>query len=164
MKKLHSLAIYALVTPAIMLSSSAVFSQQSGHDVDDSQLGSRAEQSASQSSTGHRNMPGEQSNMEHRGFMDSAPASGMHASTLIGAEVTTSGDEGVGSVDDLIINDDGQIVAIVVGVGGFLGMGQKDVAIGWDDVTRSGDSDDQELRIESTREELRDAPEFESEE
>jgi sporulation protein YlmC with PRC-barrel domain len=84
----------------------------------------------------------------------------MHASDLIGAKVKTTGGEDVGPVNDLIIDEKGQVAAIVVGVGGFLGMGQRDVAIGWDDVTRSGTADDLELRIDATREDLRSAPEF----
>lgn len=210
MNKLHSIAFYALIAPAITLSSAAVLAQQSsgqdsdreqqssqaerdstlttGQDLDreqdrsqrqdsttrntpltsrDSQSPDRAGQSDSQQTAAERrNMRDGQSRMENRGFMNSAPANGVHISDLMGADVSTTGDEDVGSVDDLIIDENGQIVAIVVGVGGFLGMGQKDVAIGWDDVTRSGDadSDDVELRIDSTREELRDAPEFESEE
>lgn len=99
--------------------------------------------------------------MGNRGYMSSAPAEGMRANNLIGATVRTTGDEDVGSVSDLIIDDSGQVVGIVVGVGGFLGLGEKDVAIGWDDVTRSGASDEQELRIDVTREDLESAPEFE---
>ncbi|MEX1198543.1 MAG: PRC-barrel domain-containing protein [Pseudohongiellaceae bacterium] len=124
----------------------------------------RAGQSDSQAAAGSRNMRDDQSRMENRGFMNSVPANGMNISALMGADVKTSGDDDVGSVEDLILNEDGQIVAIVVGVGGFLGMGQKDVAIGWDDITKSGEADELELRIDSTRDELRDAPEFESDE
>lgn len=192
MNKLHSIAFYALVTPVITLSSAAVLAQQpTGQDSDREEQSSQTDRDSTlttgqdidreqdrsqrQEST-TRNTPltsrdddqssdrAGQSRMENRGFMGSAPANGVHVSDLMGADISTTGDEDVGSVDDLIIDDDGQIVAVVVGVGGFLGMGQKDVAIGWDDVTRSGDSDDVELRIDSTREELRDAPEFESEE
>ncbi len=67
----------------------------------------------------------------------------------------------MGSVSDLLIDENGQVVAIVVGVGGFLGMGEKNVAIGWDDVKTSGSADEQELRIDATREELSSAPAFE---
>lgn len=63
-------------------------------------------------------------------------------------------------MSDLIIDKDGQVVAVVVGVGGFLGMGEKNVAIPWDDVTKSGTAEEQELRIDATREELQSAPEF----
>jgi len=98
--------------------------------------------------------------MEHRGYVDTTPVNGVQASDLIGAEVKTKGGENVGPVDDLIIDENGQIVAILIGVGGFLNMGQKDVAIGWDDVTRSGDADDQLLTIDMTRDDLRPAPEY----
>ncbi|WP_425426624.1 PRC-barrel domain-containing protein [Alkalimonas amylolytica] len=98
--------------------------------------------------------------MQHRGHISSAPSDGMHASNLIGTNVRTNDNEDIGSVDDLVIDDNGRVVAILVSVGGFLGMGQKDVAIGWDNVTRSGSSDKQELRVDVTRDDLRAAPTF----
>lgn len=99
-------------------------------------------------------------NAKSRGYIGSAPINGMQASELIGAKVRTTGDEDVGPVNDLIIGEDGRVVAIVIGVGGFLGMGEKDVAVGWDHVTRSGTTDDRELRIDVTRDDLRSAPKF----
>ncbi len=97
----------------------------------------------------------------HHGYMDSAPVNGMQATDLIGTEVkTTDGEDVVGSVNDLIIDENGQVVAVVIGVDGYQGMGEKDVAIGWDDVTRSGTADDHELRITVSRDTLRPAPEF----
>lgn len=104
-----------------------------------------------------------QAGMQNRGYMNAAPSSGMHLSDLMGAEVSTARDEDVGSVDELIIDENGQIVAIVVGVGGFLGMAEKEVAIGWGHVTRSGDADNHDLRIDVTGEELRAAPAFDRE-
>jgi hypothetical protein len=63
-------------------------------------------------------------------------------------------------VSDLIIDERGQVVAIVVGVGGFLGMGEKDVAIGWGNVTRSEKSDKSKIQVNVTRDSLMSAPEF----
>ena len=37
--------------------------------------------------------------------------------------------EKIGEVDDLVIDGDGKVVAAIIGIGGFLGMGEKDVAI-----------------------------------
>ena len=37
--------------------------------------------------------------------------------------------EKIGEVNDLVIDGDGKVVAAVIGIGGFLGMGEKDVAI-----------------------------------
>ncbi|MDT8385682.1 MAG: PRC-barrel domain-containing protein [Gammaproteobacteria bacterium] len=148
MKKLHSFTFYALVTPIITLGAGSLLAEQPTD-----QDSNRMLQSTQQ----------DQSHMQQRGYLRSIPANGWQASKLIGAEVkTTKGDE-VGSVNDLIIDEKGQVAAIVVGVGGFLGMGEKDVAIGWGDVTKSsktGKSDKDELQINLTRESLMSAPEF----
>lgn len=164
MKKLHSFAFYALVTPAIALSSGAVLAQQStGQNADREQQSTEGNQGAMKSGTktvqSGQEM-GDQSGMHNQGYMDSVPANGMHASDLIGAEIKTAGDEDVGAVEDLIIDKNGQVVAVVVSVGGFLGMGEKNVAIAWDDLTKSGASDMQDLRIDVTREQLQSAPEY----
>lgn len=169
MKKLHSLAFYALVAPAITLGSGTVFAGQAdsdnkdlgeqsmGHDAAPSQQGQDATKSSYNKNAQSDHKEG---GMKNRGYLDSAPANGMQASNLIGADVKNSGNEEVGSISDLIIDQDGQVVGVVVGVGGFLGMGEKDVAIGWDDVRKSGTADEQELRIDVTREELEAASEF----
>lgn len=169
MKKLHSLAFYALIAPAMTLGASSVLAQQSTGGADERQQQSTqrdqtkgAMESKSRTSASDRKMD-DPSRMQSRNFLDAGPVDGAHASNLIGAEVKTAGDEDVGSVQDLIIDADGQVVAIVIAVGGFLGMGEKDVAIGWDHVTRSGAADEQDLRIDMTREELQAAPEFQQE-
>ena len=35
----------------------------------------------------------------------------------------------IGTIDDVVISDSGQIEAFIIGVGGFLGMGEKNVAV-----------------------------------
>ena len=61
-----------------------------------------------------------------------AAATGDHlASKLIGLAVYDgTGDSAnkIGTINDLVIADNGSVQAVVVGVGGFLGMGQKNVA------------------------------------
>lgn len=51
------------------------------------------------------------------------------AEDLIGATVFNNADETVGDIDDLIIAMDGSVKGVVIGVGGFLGLGEKHVAI-----------------------------------
>lgn len=169
MKKLQSLAIYALVTPVIVFGASNLLAEDvTDPDVDSDPMSDPmnnqddefSESGNTDTTQSDQDTLG-QSGMENRGYLDSVPANGMHASDLIGAEVKTDGDEEVGSISELIIDESGQVVAVVIGVGGFLGMGEKDVAIGWDDVTRTGTGDDQELRIMMTRDELTSAPMFE---
>lgn len=159
MKKLHSFAFYALVTPAITLGAGSVLAEPtSGQDMDREPQSTQRDKDATQADSNAR----DQSRKENRGYLSSAPTNGMRASSLIDAEVKTTGDEDMGTVSDLIIDKNGEIVAVVVGVGGFLGMGEKDVAIGWGHVTKSGTGDDQELKIDVTRESLRAAPSFDA--
>ncbi|MBX9758029.1 MAG: PRC-barrel domain-containing protein [Beijerinckiaceae bacterium] len=53
----------------------------------------------------------------------------MMGSDIRGTRVYGANNENVGDIDDMLIDQQGQVVALVVGVGGFLGIGQKDVAI-----------------------------------
>lgn len=184
MKNLHSFAFCALVTPVITLGAGSVLAGQSADkDLDRKEQSTQRDQNANQATPSvtegversHRDKQSDanrvadrsnmrdQSRMEHRGYIDATPANGVRSSDLVGTEVKTTRDETVGSVSDLIIDENGQVVAVVVGVGGLLGMGEKNVAIGWDEITLSEKADEQELRIDLTRENLRSAPEFEEE-
>jgi sporulation protein YlmC with PRC-barrel domain len=57
-------------------------------------------------------------------------ASDWRASQLIGTTMTNILDESIGKVEDVVIDSDGKVVAVLVGVGGFLGLGETTVAIG----------------------------------
>jgi hypothetical protein len=84
------------------------------------------------------------------------------ANTYIGQTVYSSADESIGKISDLIIQEDGGIAAAVVGVGGFLGIGEKWVAVPFDtiSITQMPDSDDVKLTTTETAESLQAAPEF----
>lgn len=64
---------------------------------------------------------------------------GVRASKLIGATVYSDQNEGVGSVDDLIMTDGNKVTVVVVSVGGFLGLGSKLVAVPFDQLRRDAD-------------------------
>jgi sporulation protein YlmC with PRC-barrel domain len=53
------------------------------------------------------------------------------ANDYIGKPVYNAEDKSIGDVNDLIMEEDGGIVAAVIGVGGFLGIGEKSVAVPW---------------------------------
>ena len=53
----------------------------------------------------------------------------MRASKLIGTNIKNQANETVGEINELILDKDGKVVAVVVGVGGFLGIGQREVAL-----------------------------------
>jgi sporulation protein YlmC with PRC-barrel domain len=56
------------------------------------------------------------------------------ASKLDGLNVYNQNDEKIGDISELIVDSSGRIQAVVVGVGGFLGMGEHDVAIPFDQI------------------------------
>ena len=58
----------------------------------------------------------------------------MLASNLIGQAVYNCQDETIGDINDLVTDEGGKVVAVLVGNGGFLGLGEKDVAIGFEDL------------------------------
>lgn len=91
-----------------------------------------------------------------------APDNAFHAESLIGQDIKSqTGDNDIGTVKDLLINEDGEVVAVIVGVGGMLGIGEKDVAIRWDSIQHSRD-DDGESRFTTnmTETSLEEAPEY----
>lgn len=63
------------------------------------------------------------------GFFTYQEGDQMLGSGLMGADVWGAEGESIGGVDDLLLDSNGQVMAVVVGVGGFLGIGEKDVAI-----------------------------------
>jgi sporulation protein YlmC with PRC-barrel domain len=69
-------------------------------------------------------------------------------------------DNKIGDVDDLLVDQKGQITAILVGVGGFLGMGEKDVAIPFSAVHASEKNNKWYLVLNTTKDALKAAPGF----
>ena len=51
------------------------------------------------------------------------------ASKLEGLDVYNNNNEKIGDISELLVDDNGQIQAVIIGVGGFLGIGEKDVAV-----------------------------------
>jgi sporulation protein YlmC with PRC-barrel domain len=84
------------------------------------------------------------------------------ATKFKGTDVIGSNNEKIGDVSDMLIDQQGRVVAYVVGVGGFLGIGQKDVALAPNafQVQPATDRDEMKLTLAMTRDELKNAPEF----
>ena len=59
------------------------------------------------------------------------------ASKLMGVDIYGPDNEKVGDVTEVLVDKTGKITAVTVGVGGFLGIGAKDVAVKFDEVTWS---------------------------
>ena len=54
------------------------------------------------------------------------------ASKLMGLDVYNDSNEKLGDVNEIILDKSGKVTAVVIGVGGFLGMGEHDVAVSMD--------------------------------
>ena len=84
------------------------------------------------------------------------------ASALIGSWVRSKDNETIGDVNDVIINPSGDVVGVVIGVGGFLGMGEKDVAVALNRMTisQSENFDSANVMLNVSMAELEAAPAF----
>jgi hypothetical protein len=51
------------------------------------------------------------------------------AEALIGRSVVNAQNENLGEINNVIVNEKGRVVALTIGVGGFLGIGEKDVGV-----------------------------------
>lgn len=87
------------------------------------------------------------------------------ASNIIGMQVYSSAAtdaEHIGDINNLVVGENGQVEAVVIGVGGFLGIGEKDVAVSMDSLQWVQAEDNSERYVlEATREALEGAPVFE---
>ena len=98
-------------------------------------------------------------------FINSQRQDQFLASKFKGTDVIGSDDKKIGDVSDILFDKDGKIEAYVVGVGGFLGIGAKDVALAPSAFQIvPGDKSKNEsdkLRLSMTQDELKQAANFE---
>lgn len=75
------------------------------------------------------------------------------------ATVTSPDGSDIGSINDLIVDgESGQMIAAIIGVGGFLGIGQKQIAVPWEQLTVNADA--REITSDLTKEEANVAPAY----
>jgi sporulation protein YlmC with PRC-barrel domain len=66
----------------------------------------------------------------------------------------------IGEVNDVLVSSDGRINALIVGVGGMLGAGQKDVAVSFNSVQKTMKDNKVYLTMSTTQDALKSAPGF----
>ncbi len=87
-----------------------------------------------------------------------AIAGGYSAEDLIGKNVVGSDGDTVGEIHDLLISETNTVEKVLVDVGGFLGMGERRVALNIDELELSADG---EFSADMTKEQLEALPEYE---
>ncbi len=83
----------------------------------------------------------------------------LSANDFIGKSVYSKDNEKVGKVDDIILSETG-VQAVVLGVGGFLGMGTKDVAVVLSSIEIAKDGNTTKLVMNTTKDQLKAAPTY----
>jgi len=90
-----------------------------------------------------------------------AAPEGFLASNVIGATVYSQDDQSIGDINDIILSPQGQPSQVVVGVGGFLGMGEKDVVLDMSKLQMAATSDGNlKIVVQTTPDELKNMPAF----
>jgi hypothetical protein len=111
-------------------------------------------------------------------FINSQTGDQWLSSSFIGVDVVGPDNEKIGDISDILFEKNGNVVGYVVGVGGFLGIGAKNVALAPSSfqvvpanadraTTGSGaattaQSDDVKLKLNMTKDQLKQAASFES--
>jgi sporulation protein YlmC with PRC-barrel domain len=85
----------------------------------------------------------------------------MRASKLIGTKVVNPANETIGDINEVVLGKDGKVAAVIVGVGGLLGMGEREVAMNFNSLKLSRDSNSNLIvTANATKDALKAAPEW----
>ncbi len=85
----------------------------------------------------------------------------LSADDLLDKSVKNASNEAVGDINDIRIDSNGKVAAVIVGVGGFLGMGEKNVALPFNQLAFTRDADGGlVITAKVTKESLQAAPEW----
>ena len=94
-------------------------------------------------------------------FVTEQPSSEWRSRLFIGAPVLNTAGETVGDVNDLVFDHSGRISTVVLGVGGFLGMGEKNVGVPYGSLTfGTGKEGARVISVALSKEALKQAPAF----
>jgi sporulation protein YlmC with PRC-barrel domain len=90
-------------------------------------------------------------------MMSSVPSSSKTVTDWYKQDVYDPSNNKIGKIDDVLISDTGQVNALVIGVGGFLGAGEKDVAVPFSAVKWTTKDKKNYLTMNATKDELKSA-------
>jgi sporulation protein YlmC with PRC-barrel domain len=94
-------------------------------------------------------------------FLNDQKSSDWMATELIGASVVNTNNETIGDINDLVTDQGGKITGVLIGAGGFLGLGEKDVAVRFEDLKIAREQDKGlNIMTNLTKDQLASAPDF----
>lgn len=98
--------------------------------------------------------------------IESGPQGLYSADEIIGADVyhANDTDEDIGDVEDILLDDQGQVSALVINAGGLWGMGGDEVVVDIEhfslETERDGDDVSHRILVDATEEELENFPSY----
>ena len=93
-------------------------------------------------------------------YLAKSPANSRSLALYLSRDVYNGAGEKLGAINDFLIAPDGRITAAIVGVGGFLGIGEKDVAVQFDALKQTTKNNKVFLVLNTTKDALKSAPGF----
>ncbi len=93
-------------------------------------------------------------------LMSIVPTSAKTISDWYKQDIYDPSDSKIGKIDDVLVSGGGQVNAVIVGVGGFLGAGEKDVAVPFSAVKQTTKNNKTYLTMDTTKDALKSAPGF----
>jgi sporulation protein YlmC with PRC-barrel domain len=87
----------------------------------------------------------------------------MSAEALVGKTVKNATNESVGKINDVYLDANGAVKLVVVSVGGFLGVGSKDVGVPWSDLKFGRDGNSITVMTNWTKDSLKAMPDYKDE-
>jgi len=93
-------------------------------------------------------------------FLTALPQNALLVSNIHEQNVYDPQENKIGEVKDLVLDRGGKVTAAILSVGGFLGMGEKDIAVAFSDLRATERNNKWWLTINATKDELKNATGF----
>src|SRR5262249_52954867 len=84
----------------------------------------------------------------------------LRTSKIVGTKVYNAANENIGSVEDIVIKPDGAMDEVVLSVGGFLGIGDKYIAVPFNDLKIPPDGSSLKIAANGTKDSLKGLPDY----
>jgi hypothetical protein len=93
-------------------------------------------------------------------LMTSVPSSSLTVTDWYKQPVYDQANAKIGDIHDVLVGSNGEVNAVIIGVGGFLGAGEKDVAVNFSSVKKTMKDNKTYLTLDTTKDALKSAPGF----
>jgi sporulation protein YlmC with PRC-barrel domain len=93
-------------------------------------------------------------------LMSSVPSSSLTVTNWYKQTVYDPSNNKIGEIGDVLVGPNGEVNAVIIGVGGFLGAGEKDVAVNFNSIKKTMKDNKVYLTMDTTKDALKNAPGF----